>query len=142
MLFICTNNHLYLTILKNTSWRCGTRKEPEIPEWLETLLLRQKQVLNRQEEIRAENEATREATHREEIQLLRNMIASQNNSSSTSSTNQTTQNNSESGHTGKTNAVPRPPLLLEDTSYSKFLAWRETWQDYYMLVNLDKLPLE
>ena len=46
-----------------------TRKEPEIPEWLETLLLRQEHVLNRQEEIRAENEATREATHREEIPL-------------------------------------------------------------------------
>ena len=99
-----------------------TRPE-EIPAWLESFLKRQ--------------EANREKAHQEQLRILQEILNSRSNEpvpihqASTSATN--------IQRSEKNTSAPRPPLLQEDTNYSKFLSWRETWQDYSMLIKLENL---
>ena len=114
----------------------------EIPTWLKTLLESQEQARKkdeearqRAEEARQRAEEARDAAHREEMQLLRDLITGNQNR---------IQNQpsfpSQAERPDKPSLTPRPPLLQEDTTYSKFKSWRETWQDYTMLIQFEKLP--
>ena len=107
----------------------------EIPTWLKTLLESQEQARKKDEEARQRAEEARDAAHREEIQLLRDLITGNQNS-----IQQQPSFPSQAERPDKPSLTPRPPLLQEDTTYSKFKSWRETWQDYTMLIQLEKLP--
>ena len=93
----------------------------EIPAWLKTLLESQEQARKKDEEARQRAEEARDAAHREEIQLLRDLITGNQNS-----IQQQPSFPSQAERPDKPSLTPRPPLLQEDTTYSKFKLWRET----------------
>ena len=117
------------------------------PEWLK-ILLEQQQAERRQqreedlERRREENERKQQEDElrREEINTLRELIISIANPQQGRSEVAVQSNHSENTKT-KLPSPARPSILDADISYSKFIAWRESWLDYAMLQKLDQLPL-
>lgn len=110
----------------------GKSSEQDVPKWL-TLLL------EKQEETRLQQEEAREKRHQEEMEAMRQLLANQQNQaqvSSSSSNNHGDRNNSERNE--KIPNLPRPPTLQADASYTKFVEWREGWNDYSTVIHLDQ----
>ena len=98
-----------------------------MPGLLTTFVHLQEETLLRQEE-------SRERHHAEELQILRDLPTSRENNNNNDNRTQET--------TTKTQATPRPPLLKVTANDSKFFTWRESWKDFEMLQQINKLPLE
>ena len=90
----------------------------ETPQWLQDLLKSQ------------------EERHQEQMDIMRDLLTSrtENDNSNDEDSRQQRQE--------KLNNVPRPPTLEADTNFSNFVNWRESWNDYYMLSKMNRLPEE
>ena len=96
-----------------------------------------KGFLEHQERMRIEERQRYEAT----VGALVQAINGQNNQPQNETDSNSTNVNSIVGK----NKLPhpsRPPILDVDITYSKFLAWKSTWNDYVMLQKLKDFPLE
>ena len=83
----------------------GTSGQNEMPQWLRSFLENQEQRRREEDELR-----------REEMQMLRNLIEGRTQEV----------NSSEKSHAN----VPRPAVLEADISFSNFITWRRSWDDY------------
>ena len=106
--------------------------QPEIPEWLEIFLQQQQQESR---ERRAQEEM-REERHRQEMLAMQEMLRQQNISTSNDGPP-----NSQRDRSEKSPTIPRPPTL-EVKTYTAFLEWRETWNDYCSLSRISTLSSE
>ena len=96
-------------------------------------------------ERQADIQRKQEEDHRraEEMNTLREIITSVNNSQQSSSSQVLQQPQASNGEDVRTKlpTPARPSTLDIDISYSKFISWRESWEDYAMLQKFEKLPL-
>ena len=93
------------------------------PVWLEAILRQQADFQQQQADFQ-----------REMLRMMSNQnVNTVNTESSTSTGNQST--------TGTVRAA-RPEKLEVDITYSKFKAWRDSWNDYYKLQKLNSQPID
>ena len=118
-------------------------KTEDCPQWLQIFLKEQEK--NRALERQADIQRKQEEDHRraEEMNTLREIITSVNNSQQSSSSQVLQQPQASNGEDVRTKlpTPARPSTLDIDISYSKFISWRESWEDYAMLQKFEKLPL-
>ena len=100
-------------------------EEMSCPDWLQAFLQAQ------------------ETARREEMTALRELIAGMAPQQPFADANSEppAATPSSDGIKPKLPSPNRPPVLNIDTTFSNFKAWRETWEDYAMLQNHEKLPL-
>ena len=107
------------------------------PDWLKDFLQQQEAARERAHQQQLELlQSAREEAHQQQLELIQSLLSSQNNQQNSGASNNNHYRNE------KIASAPRPPLLQADANYSKFLSWRETWQDYAMLIKLDSLEEE
>jgi len=126
------------------SKRVGQQQEAqEAPAWLMQFLQHQEDQRLKQAE---QQQKLDEERHRREIEeRQRQFEATLQAITNPPSTSGSAHNNADSTRARsseiKTPAPTRPTLLDVDTTYSKFRAWRLSWNDYVMLQKIDKLPV-
>ena len=110
----------------------GSETASDVPSWLLTLLNHQEEQRRKDDEERRKRDETQ---FQIQMQVMQNMVASMGN------TNNGSEPPAAAGAMHKVSAAAtRPSLLDVDVTYSKFIAWRSSWDDYVMLNRIDKMP--
>ena len=118
---------------RNTSRTNGSPEESEMaPSWLVTFLKHQEEMQQRREaEMQQRREEDQRLFQQSFMQMFANMGRQDNGENSAA--NRSTSTNPRAS---------RPSTLDVDVTYSKFRSWRNAWNDYAMLQQLDKQPIE
>ena len=136
-----------IEIIENYIEMAKSLRTSEIPAWLKTFLEHQEDSRARQDEARETAQQQQLLAHQQQMQaqqqqmqILQELITIQTNNRLANQPSTSTQINSH--RNDKTASTPRPTTLQEDTNYSKFISWRETWQDYVMLIKLENMDVD
>ena len=100
----------------------------------EELRQRDEEQRLRDEEQRREFQQRDEEQRREFQQMMIAAMSEMNNNRSEGNDSSTSNNNTTSN---KNPRAPRPSTIDVDITYSKFRSWRNAWDDYVMLQQLD-----
>ena len=111
----------------------ASKKNAHAPEWLMEFMKQQK--LTRQEERRQQELVRQEERRQQEetIHALMSVIQSERGEAEIAQNSQAASTKIQAS---------RPSTLDIETSYSKFLGWRSSWNDYVMLQKLHQFPIE